>query len=162
MKISCAKRQTRKASGSTILETGPALLILFMFFFFPLVDVFGMGVAYASCFTLNDLQCREAATLPKAQAESAGGIIKSEIVKQWRHSGLGAFVVAAGDPQTELKYFAGSTDKNGTQDQYVEVITTVTARPFLTCPFFFPVPGMSAPVTFTISNRRMVENPHFV
>jgi hypothetical protein len=137
-------------------------MILFMFLFFPLVNVLAMGVTYGSCFTLNDLQCREAATLPKVQAEAAGGLIKKQIVEQWKHSGMGAFVQCQGEPNTKLVYFAGSKDGNGSQDQYVEITTTVTARPFVSVPFFFPVPGMSAPVTFNISNRRMVENPHFV
>jgi hypothetical protein len=162
MRTARTNGRTRKANGSTMAETGPAIMILFMFLFFPLVNILAMSVAYGSCFTLNDVQCREAATLPKTQAENAGGIIKKQIVEQWKHTGLGAFVQSQGDPKTNLAYFAGAKDGNGSQDQYVEVTTTVTARPFVTVPFFFPVPGMSAPVTFTISNRRMVENPHFV
>lgn len=156
------RRNARKASGSTILETGPALLILFMFLFFPLVDCFAMGIAYASCYTLNDLQCREASTLPKTEAEKQNGLIKKELVDRWRHTGLGAFVQVVGTPQTKLTYYgAGIPDQTGTSDDYVEITTTITARPFMTCPFFFAVPGMSAPVTFTISNRRMLENHHF-
>lgn len=161
-KASNSKRNARKAHGSTMMETAPALMILFMFLFFPLINVFALGVSYASTFTLNDLQCREAATLPKNEALDPNGIIKKQIVEHWLHSGLGAFVQCNGKPETKLAYFAGATDKDNTQDQYVEITTKVTANPFMRCPFFFPIPGMSAPMTFEISNRRMVENHHFV
>lgn len=156
------KRNTRKAVGSTMMETAPALMILFMFLFFPLVNVFALGVSYASTYTLNDLQLREAATLPQKEAIDPNGLIKKGIVEQWLHSGLGAFVQCNGKPETKMTYFAGATDSTETQDQYVEITTKVNANPFLRCPFFFSIPGMSAPMTFEISNRRMVENHHFV
>jgi hypothetical protein len=156
------RTNTRKAHGSTMLETGPALLVLFMFLFFPLINVFSLGVSYASCFTLNDLQLREAATMTKVQAEDANGVIKKGIVEKWMKSGLGAFTLASGKPETQLTYFDGAKDTNNTQDKYVEITTTVNARPFMYCPFFFSCPGLNAPVKFTVSNRRMVENPHFV
>jgi len=161
-KVVNQKRNARKARGSAMMETGPALMILFMFLFFPLLDVFALGVSYASCFTLNDVQLREAATLPQSQATDNNGIIKKAVVDQWLHTGLGAFVQCAGKPETKLSYYAGATDGNKTQDQYVEITTKVTANPFIRCPFFFPVPGMSAPMTFEVSNRRIVENHHFV
>lgn len=155
------KFQTRKAKGGTMAETAPALLILFMFLLFPLVDVMTMGVDYVSCHTLNNLQLREAANLPKAQAQDAGGFVKKNIPDQWKHSGMGAFVNVVGTPATNVSYLDGETDTTGTQDKYVVVTTTMTAHPFLTLPFYFPVPGMSAPMTFTISTRRLLENPHF-
>jgi hypothetical protein len=161
-KANTNKRNARKAHGSTAMETGPALMILFMFLFFPLINVFALGVSYASTFTLNDLQCREAATLPQKDAVNPDGLIKKAIVDQWLHSGLGAFVQCNGKPETKMTYFAGQTDETKTQDQYVEITTKVSANPFIRCPFFFAIPGMSAPMTFEVSNRRMVENHHFV
>jgi hypothetical protein len=156
------KRNARKARGSAMMETAPALMILLMFLFFPLINVFALGVSYASAFTLNDLQCREAATLPQKEAVDPNGLIKKGIVEQWQHTGLGAFVQCAAKPETKMSYFAGATDQTKTQDQYVEITTKLSSNPFIHCPFFFNIPGMNAPWTFEVSNRRMVENHHFV
>lgn len=156
------KRKFQRAeSGSAIVELAPALFILFLLLFFPLIDLMTMGVEYASCYTLNDLQLREAANLPKSQAQDPAGIVKDRIPSEWRHSGLGAFVNVIGNPNTSISYLDGETDATGTQDKYVVVTTSVTAHPFVTLPFVIPVPGLSAPMTFTISTRRMLENPHF-
>jgi hypothetical protein len=112
-----------------------------------------MGVQYASAYTLNDMQCREAATMPKTEAIDSNGIVKKGLVDKWMHTGLGAFVQCQKTPETNVNY--------GVQGE-VEITTKVTAKPFMMCPFFFAIPGMSAPVTFSISNRRMVENQKFV
>lgn len=162
MTMHMTRNRARKASGSAIAETGPALLILFMALFFPLCNLLGMGVSYASCFTLNDVQCREASTLPKLQAEAAGGPIKKDVVERWKKSGFGAFVQVQGNVKTEVNYFKGVKDNNDTEDQIVEVTTTLTSKPFLMVPFPVQVPALNAPVSFTISNRRIVENHHFV
>jgi hypothetical protein len=155
------KLQNRNNKGSAIAETGPALLILFMFLFFPLIDVMTMGIDYVSTYTLNNVQLREAANLPKSQAASPAGPVKHNIPDQWKHSGMGAFVNVIGAPDTTVDYKAGESDITGTQDRYVIVTTKLTAHPFLTLPFPVPVPGMSAPMTFTIQTRRLLENPHF-
>jgi hypothetical protein len=155
------KLQIRNNKGSAIAETGPALLILFMFLFFPLIDVMTMGIDYVSTYTLNSVQLREAANLPKSQAADPAGQVKHNIPQQWKHSGMGAFVNVIGTPDTTVDYKTGESDSTGTQDRYVVVTTKLTAQPFLTLPFPIPVPGMSAPMTFTIQTRRLLENPHF-
>lgn len=159
--MSRVQSSRKRDKGSTILETGPALLVLFMFLFFPVLDVMALGMLYTACYSLNDIQLREAANLPSAEATAANGIIKKVIPEKWLHTGLGAFVRAKGNPQTEVTYVDGQKDTTGTTDKFVLVKTTVTAHPFLLLPFFFPVPGMSAPMTYSISTRRMLENPHF-
>lgn len=153
MRHAMNRRNARKAHGSSMTETAPALLILFMFLFFPLVNCFAMGVQYASAYTLNDMQCREAATMDKNQATDSNGIVCKGLVDKWMHTGLGAFVQCQGTPETKVVY--------GNQGE-VEITTKVVAKPFMMCPFFFKIPGMSAPMTFSVSNRRMIENQKFV
>lgn len=148
-------RYLRKRRGSTIAETGPALTILFLFLFFPMLDLISMPIFYASCATLNDVQLREAVNIAKSEAESAGGPVKKHIPEQWASLGMGQFVGLTKPVETQVSYTPGVGD-----DIYVIVTTTINCRPFLTMPFFFPIPGMTTPLDYTISTKRLLENPH--
>lgn len=143
----------RGERGSAIAELGPALLILFLFLFFPLVDLMSLGVIYMSCATLNDLQLREAALLSKAEAQDPAGRVRKGIADVWQQSGLGQFVKVVDSPATTVSY------SQRQDDEVVVVTTNVTASPFLTIPLFPGVPGLGAPVSFTFANERLVENP---
>ena len=154
-------KKYRKQKGSAITETGPALLILFLFLFFPLIDVISIPVAYYSCMTLNDLQAREASCLPKSEATAAGGRVMKDIPDNWKTKGLGMFVKVNGQPNTVISYIDGQADVNNVTDKIVRVETTVSASPFLTIPFIPGIPGLSAPVSLTVRTQRILENPNF-
>lgn len=159
--MSSASKRTvaRTKQGSAIAETGPALCILFLFLFFPLLDLISIPMSYCSCATLNDLQLREAVNLPRSQALDSSGLVKKKIPDAWRTAGIGQFVSLTEDPKTDISYKDGQSDSNGVQDKYVIVTTTLVSRPFLTMPFFFGVPGMTMPMTCSITTRRLLENP---
>ncbi len=149
----------RNATGSVIAETGPAFFILFLLLVFPLLDLIAMPMTYCSCATLNDLQLREAANLPRSQTLDASGPVRKDIPAAWKTAGIGQFVGLTEDPKTDVSYKDGQSDTNGIQDKFVIVTTTVSTRPLLTMPFFLPVPGMTMPMTVTITTRRLLENP---
>jgi hypothetical protein len=153
------KRLTRKAGrkskASALSEFGPALFFIFIFAVFPVIDLIAMGFGYTSCVTLNDLQLREAAKLPKSIANSQTGPVLSTIPQKWMTTIAGAMSGLTENPSTTLTYepYNGSI--------YVNVSTSVTVRPFLTIPFFTKIPGLGEPATFTIVNSRMLENPMY-
>lgn len=135
-----------------MVEFGPVLFILLFFFFFPMVNLIGLGVSYGACATLNDLQVREASLQPSNLVFNPGGQVQKAIPDQWMAS-IGRLVTEA-SPKTVVRYTTGvGTAKN------VVITTTVSARPFLAIPFFCSIPGLGAPVDFTVTSERVVENP---
>jgi|GEM_PF-385380 len=141
--------------GSALSEFGPALFFLFIFAVFPVMDIIGLCFGYLSCVTMNDLQLREAAKVPKSQATCQSGAVQQAIPQKYMATVMGAFSGLTALPATQVDY------KASTSAIYVTVSTTVTVRPFLTIPFFVKVPGLGEPATFTISNSRILENPRF-
>ena len=148
-------RANRQQKGSVIAETGPAFFLLFIFFFFPMLDLISMPIFYCSCATLNDVQLREAVNLKKSMATDPSGPVKKNIPSTWSTLGVGKFVGLSKPIVTDVSYSDGVES-----DIYVTVSTTITCRPFLTIPFFVGVPGMSTDQSYTISTKRLLENPH--
>jgi hypothetical protein len=144
----------RRDGGSAITEFGPALLFLLLVGFFPLLDLAAIGLTYCSCSTLNDLQADKAKLLPRSMADDDNGPVKLSVVSAWRKSGVGAFTKLSNDPVTEISYIPvpGS-------GPHVHVATTCTANPFMAIPFIPGVPGISAPITFTMKAKRLLEDP---
>jgi len=119
------------------------------------MDIIGLCFGYLSCATMNDLQLREAAKVPKSEATAQGGAVQQAIPQKYMTTVMGAFSGLTGLPVTQVGY------KASTSAIYVTVSTTVTVRPFLTIPFFVKVPGLGEPASFTISNSRILENPRY-
>lgn len=153
-----SKIGSRSKRGSAIAEFGPALAILLLMFFFPLVDCLALGFTYASCTVLNYCQLREAAFCTKAESASLTGSVKKDIPESWCEQGLGRFVNVQMPVETDVSY-ENVTDSGlgGVQDEFVQVKTTVVATPFLTIPFFPGVPGLGAPVTLSLASERLLE-----
>lgn len=145
----------RRPRGSALSEFGPALFFIFIFAVFPVLDIIGLCFGYISCCTMNDLQLREAAKLPKSVATLQTGTVYQDIPQQFMATLMGSFSGLTDLPQTTVTYTPGQTAV------YVNVATTVTVRPFLTIPFFVKVPGLGEPTSFTVSNTRVLENPAF-
>ncbi len=146
---------TRSGRGSAMSEFGPALFFIFIFAVFPVVDIIALSFGYMSCSSLNDIQLREAAKIPKSLATSAKGPVLLTIPDKWMQTVLGGVSGLAEQPVTKVDY-DGSTG-----NMYVVVSTTVKVRPFLTIPFFYKVPGLGEPASFTVSNSRVLENPMY-
>ncbi len=147
------RQRKRRQEGSALSEFGPALFFLFIFAIFPVLDMILCGFSYCSCVALNDLQLREAAKLPRSVADSSKGPVKQDIPARWKSTVVGGFSGTVDIPETGVFY----ADKSGTV--FVTVATTVVIHPFLNIPFFVGVPGIGAPLTAKIANKRVMENP---
>lgn len=147
----------RKARGGTsIAEFGPAMWILFICFFFPLLNMLGMAVSYGLCMVLNFNQVHEAALIERTAAEDPNGPIIKGIPDQWQ-GGMGRFVKMAGPPGTELFYRDGTNN-----DKIVTVKTTLVCNPFLPIPLWIlNVPGLNGPMTFVMFSEQTMENPDY-
>ncbi len=144
----------RDARGSTAAELGPALLVLFLFIFFPALNLMSLVVSYGACLNLNNTQLREAAFLSKATAQDSGGPVRREIPELWTNSGIGRFVSPVSKPETAVTYYKPA----GLEDDMVVVTTRVTVRPVFVVPFFSAIPGLGAAFTYEISGQRLLEN----
>lgn len=156
--VSAQPGAVRHQCGSSILELPGALLILFFFVFFPLLNVLGLGIKYGACVSLNGFQLHEAALVPKSQATASNGTVCRGIPQQWLSGGMGAFVNPPSMPVTQVTYRDGEKTDD-TVDKLVTVKTTVEISPFIPVPFLPNIPAFSAPVKVTIEGERPLENP---
>jgi hypothetical protein len=151
-------RQIRGTSGSAITEFGPALGILLICFFFPLLNMLILGVSYCLCMVLNYNQVHEASLVHMNDAVSLNGPVCKDITDKWL-AGMGKFVRAEGYPQTTVSYRDGQTTGNVT-DRIAMVQTTVACQPTISIPLFgASVPGLNAPMAFSLSSESTMENP---
>lgn len=149
----------RMTGGTGMAEFGPALGVLLVFFFLPLVDMLSLGVAYCMCVVLNNNQVHEAALVSAADATSASGTVQKAIPDQWL-SRLGHFAKVSGYPQTHVSYRDGEQGSDQVVDKFVSVQTTCTCLPCLPIPLpCVNVPGLNGPMTFQITSEKQMENP---
>lgn len=146
-------RKRRNSTGAAISEFGPALFLMLFFAVFPVLDMIVCGYNYMSCVALNDLQLREAAKLPRSQAQAANGPVRLAIPQKWQNTIIGGFSGTTELPETSVNYQV----KHGIC--FVTVSTTFIINPFLNIPFFYGVPGVGAPLTTTVTNKRVMESP---
>lgn len=153
--IACTNRGNR---GSAITEFGPALGILLICFFFPLLNMLILGVSYCLCMVLNYNQVHEASLVHMNDAVSLTGPVCKDITDQWL-AGMGKFVKSQGYPHTVVSYRDGQTTGNVT-DRIAVVQTTVVCHPMLSIPLLgATVPGLNAPMAFSLSSESTMENP---
>ncbi len=158
------KEFLRNKFGDSIAEFGPALFIVLMFLFFPMLNLISMGVYYGLGMVLNYNQVHEAALLPAAEADSNSGPVKKSIPEQWQ-AGMGQFAKLAGKPETNITYRAGiaepgsSTGPEESTDKIVMVQTTIKCNPFLPLPLPINIPGVNGPFTFILASEALMENP---
>jgi hypothetical protein len=161
MKSALKQSRSRRHKGNSIAEFGPALGILLICFFFPLLDMLSMGVSYGLCMVLNYNQVHEASLLEMNDSVSSSGVVRKALVDQWL-SGMGHFVKVQGYPQTNVSYRDGQTGPDKVTDRIVMVQTNVICSPFLTIPLpIAKVPGLNGPMVFQISSERPMENPDY-
>lgn len=148
----------RNNKGNAIAEAGPALFFLFVFMFYPMLDIMGLGLAFYSGFMLNTWQTREAALLNANEAQAADGHIRSRLPEYWHKCGLGNLANVEPNIDTEVIYEDGVADSVLKADKVIRVTTTIQYRPWFTVPFF-DIPGLGRPFPITFSNRGHVEDP---
>lgn len=160
------RKKMRSACGASgISEFGPALGILLIAIFFPLVDLLSVAVSYGLCLVLNNNQVHEASLLPYQDASNPNGAVMKGIPEVWGN-GMGHFVKKVGPVITTVSYRAGqvSNDSGASKitDRIVKVTTRVICSPFLPIPLpVSNVPGLNGPMTFTVAGERPMENPDF-
>jgi hypothetical protein len=149
----------RKGRGSAIAEFGPALWIILIFFFFPMIDLLSVGMSYGFIMVLNYNQVHEASLLPASKAQDPNGSVMKLIPAAWLN-GMGQFVKISGSPQTTITYRSGAAGQDGVTDQTVTLTTLVVCNPFLTIPMpYINVPGLNGPMTYSVTSERPMENP---
>lgn len=153
--------RTRSRKGSTIAEAGPALFLLIIMLFYPMLNIIGLGLAYYSGFMLNTWQTREAALINANEAQDPSGAICHTLPEHWRTNGLGTFANIKEGIDTQVSYEDGTPDAVLKADKIVRVTTTVKYNPWFTVPFF-KVPGLGEAFPITFSNTRHVEDPDLV
>lgn len=151
----------RRRRGAQMAEFGPALFILLILFFFPLLDLVSICFAYGVVKVLNSNQVHEASLISAEQAQDASGMVKKGIPDEWHNSGLGKFVNVASRPATEVSYRDGVAGGAGsTTAKYVIVKTTVICNPFIFVPFpILKVPALNTPVPLSVVSERPMEDP---
>lgn len=151
----------RNSHAATLAEFGPALFILLLVFFFPVLDLVSICFAYGVVKVLNNNQVHEASLIPAEKAQDPNGLVKKGIPAQWHDSGLGKFVNVAGRPVTEITYRDGlSGGEASSTGKFVMVKTTVVCNPAVFVPFpILKVPALNSPVPLTVSSERPMEDP---
>lgn len=154
------RSQRRKMSGgASIAEFGPALGLVLICFFFPMINMLSLALDYGLCMVLNINQVHEASLIAMSDATDNAGPVCKAIPDQWLN-GMGRFVKIVGYPQTTVTYRDGETGPDNVTDKIVSVQTTVVCTPFLPVPLpCANIPGLNGPVTFSINAERPVENP---
>jgi hypothetical protein len=156
----------RSRKGATLSEFGPALFLIVIFGLLPVLDAIFIGIDYASARYLNELQLREAQKLPRSNAISPNGTVILTIPGQWQSSLLGGLANGKQPVVTVIDYKPVPWQPVGSNQTanfwFATIQTTVSFRPFLSIPFFQMIPGLGAPITFTVSGRRPVENNRFL
>lgn len=156
----------RKRKGSAITEFGPSLFIFLILIFFPMMDLLGVAAVYCCGWYSNFLVTRELAVrtatdggAPSSPAPNTsvsspnGGIVATEINTEFKKTGICAFIGVRNDSDLAHSAVYEGAKPGGIPAQ-VTCTSRITAQPFLPIPFFGGVPGLGAPITFTIQAQR--------
>lgn len=167
--------KTRTSTGSTIAEFGPALIILLVIGFFPMLDLMGMAAAYACCWYLNNIQVgvlkeNLIVTSPdgkQVQNTNLQTVLDQQLnpmTQQFAQSPMGALArvnptpVDAGDVQIAAVQgtgWGGAANNPEGATFMVTLTTKASSTPFLPIPF---IPGLSGSTTYNITRSDLVEN----
>ena len=144
----------RANRGGAIAETGPAIFLLVVIIFFPMLDLMEMAAGYVFSSIFHDYMIREMA-IRTPEADGVGNAAaKTKILEEFKKSGFFSFLKMQNNDLIvdSVRYLPSMA--NPTQ---VQVSTTVRVRPFIIIPFFDSVPGLGAPVEFKLSSQKPQE-----
>ena len=166
LQLTVSKNHRRSPQGAALSEFAPGLFLLLMFGLFPVIDAIFIGVDYASSRYLLELQLREAQKLPRSKCIEANGSVMKNIPEQWRKSLLGGMSNPDELITTKVTYTPVPWQPVGSNQTinfwFVTIDTKVSFKPLLSIPLFNGVPGLGSPITFSITDRRPVENNRFL
>jgi len=159
MRPRAKSESTRGKRGSAIAEMGPALFVLLVIIFFPMIDLMEVGAGYMMAQSFHDSMLRAIAVSqptggtqdPSIQTQATA---ISNVTNSFAGSGFASFLhVQATDLQvTNVTYLPSAANPTT-----VQVSTSVSVAPFISIPYFSPVPGLNAPVIFTSTSQRPQE-----
>ena len=151
----------RHGRGSAISEFGPALFILLVIVFFPMVDLLGVCAGYVMSEIYHNYMIREialssppgVATDPKCPIQTQAAAI-TKVTNSFQSSSFFNFLnMKAGDLAcTQVVY-----QPNQINPTTVICTTSTTIKPFISIPYWGTCPGLNAPYTFTITSERPQE-----
>ncbi len=155
-------KMIRNYRGAAIAEFAPALAILIIVVFLPLLDLMPILIGYVGCNYLNSQQADLAAQSLRARGTSFTNQAEVQpridaIATDWRSTALGK-LAKLNSSTTTIEGPLNSSLHSGYLTCYVRVTTAVQCAPFLLLPFMGPVPGIGAPVNFSIASERVVED----
>jgi len=159
-RLTLSRAKVRNCHAGTIAEFGPALFILLILIFFPVLDLLSICFSYGVVKLLNQNQVHEASLIEAKQANDPAGIIKKGIPDQWQQAGFGKFVNVAGRVQTDVSYRDGLASEGKATEKFVIVKTTVVCNPLVFVPFpIAKIPGLNTPVPMVATSECPMENP---
>ena len=155
-------KSKRDYRGSAIAEFAPAITVLLLVVFLPLLDLMPILVGYAGCWYLNSQQSDLAAQslLARGNAFTNQGDVQTQLdtlASDWKNSALGNLAKLQ-DATTTITGPVNSSVSGGYLTCYVQVTTQVKCAPFVQLSFVGPVPGIGAPINVSISSQRVVED----
>jgi hypothetical protein len=151
--------QLRRRRGSAISEFGPALFLLLVIVFFPMLDLLGMAAAYVMSGIYHSYMIRElslsappsAAPDPAIQTQAAA---KTKITSDFQNTSFFRFL---GMKPGDLVCSNVTYIPNATNPLLVQCTTSATMTPFISIPWWGAIPGLNAPFTFTMTSQRPQE-----
>ncbi len=153
-------QRRRRCRGSAITETGPALFLLLVLIFFPMLDLLGLAVGYIMSGNFHDYMIRELALSappgiavpdPSIQTQAQA---RAKVIQEFGSSGFANFLKMT---PADLQVPSITYIPNSANPDFVQCTTTCIVRPFISIPFFGNVPGINAPFPFTITTQRPQE-----
>lgn len=154
------KRRFRSQfGGGQIAELGPALWIILIMVFFPMLDLMYMGMAFGSGWFLNHMVTRAVCCTDPTNGGAVTGAVTAA-TGAWQGSYLAQFIGVVGTP-TSTVVFQNDPVK-GTPNGFCLVTTQVTCKPFMDMrgvPVInsMNIPGCTANATFVFADRRPQE-----
>lgn len=156
-----AKNRSRR--GSAIAELGPALFVLLILIFFPMLDLMGAAADYAFANLLHNAEIREIAV--RVPDEGQKETIAQQADKDFINTmpGYAQFCgikVADVGNDAKIKHsiqYIKSDPANPDEITEVQVATTVSFKPFLVIPYMDGIPGLGGNMTFTVATTRPQE-----
>lgn len=148
------KSRIYRRRGSATVEFSVAIGILLLLLLFPGLDLLFMGFTYSTGYLLQAAQLRQAAMVKKSAVDAE----MNTIVDEWLKTGPGQYVNnGQAKPTTKVEYKART---NG--DYTVKVTTTVKSNSAISIPGLSSIPGLGAPIEYTFTGERLMENPQYV
>lgn len=132
-------------------ETGPALFVILIIIFFPMLDLIGLTWSYGICWYLNYTISNEISRSRRSEAPQiiAGAVDTISGTGFAKFLGIGPNSINVPQPVYD----------DEAQPPTVVVVTMVRAKPFVTVPWWGPIPGLNAPIVFVVTSRLTRELP---